>query len=77
MPNLSLVKNATFKGVSIQAAEWMKLSEVVPNDLHAYLMQMKSKGYQVVALEQTSTSIPLQKLSLPPTGKVVLLLGKL
>ena len=76
MPNLSLAKNGTFKSVSIQAAEWMKLSEVVPNDLHAYLVQMKSKGYQVVALEQTSTSIPLQEYTVPSNEKVVLLLGK-
>lgn len=42
-------------------------------DLDHVISDLKDQGYQIVALEQTSKSIPLNKFPLPP--KLVLLLG--
>jgi 23S rRNA (guanosine2251-2'-O)-methyltransferase len=39
------------------------------------LMELKSKGYQVVAVEQVTGSTPLQQFSLPAGKKMVLVFG--
>lgn len=43
------------------------------NDIHATLEKLKRNGYMLVGLEQTSDSIALNKLEIPP--KLALLLG--
>lgn len=49
------------------------LLQVKPKHAHAFLSRLKKEGYAVVGLEQTSTSVSLEKVRLPE--RMVLLLG--
>jgi tRNA G18 (ribose-2'-O)-methylase SpoU len=49
------------------------LLQVKPKHAHTFLSRLKKEGYAVVGLEQTSTSVSLEKVRLPE--RMVLLLG--
>ena len=75
LPSLSLLTNDGFTGVSSTAHKWARI-EVVPRENDAivrYLREMKQRGYELVGLEQTVHSKPLQKARFG--SRVVLVLG--
>lgn len=53
--------------------KWVKVTEVAKKDIADYLCQMREKHYQIVAVEQTSSSKCLSKFKFP--SKTILLLG--
>lgn len=67
-----------FKGVSVTCEGWLPIKEVPPDDILAFIWKCRHKGYVIVGLEQTDTSIDLSNpedtASLPE--KCVLILGR-
>jgi len=76
VPDLSQTKSDTFQGIAVSAGDWLPMSECKPEDLVAYLLQMKRKGYDIVALEQTDSSITLGDVNSHLPEKCVLVLGR-
>jgi len=66
--------SAQFTSISLHAEHWLPIAEVRPDHLEAYLAEQRRRGFQVVAVEQTSTSTSLPQFVWPE--KAVLLLGK-
>ncbi|GMI45310.1 hypothetical protein TrCOL_g13703 [Triparma columacea] len=75
MPDLRISKMDNFKATSVSAERWVNLEECQEKDLFSYLSHHRSLGYKIIAVEQCSTSIPLQSYPFPSHGKVVILLG--
>ncbi|KAJ2950255.1 hypothetical protein O0L34_g11618 [Tuta absoluta] len=72
--SLRHLQDKTFQGLSVSAERWVNVEEVRTGPaLKEYLMKKKAEGYSVVAAEQTSTSVQLQKFKFPK--KTLLLLG--
>jgi len=68
-----LQESPEFKSLAKYSHEWLSTPVVPPADLAGYLQGMKRCGYTIVALEQTSSSVPLQEFAFPE--KVVVVLG--
>jgi hypothetical protein len=66
--------DAQFAPISLSTETWLPIAEVPPDWLLAYLEEQRSLGYQIIAVEQTSTSTTLEEFCWPE--KAVLLLGK-
>lgn len=66
--------DAQFAPISLQTETWLPIIEVPPTWLMAYLEEQRTLGYQIIAVEQTSTSTTLEEFCWPE--KAVLLLGK-
>ena len=60
--------------MALSTEKWLPITEVPPEWLEAYLEEQRSLGYQIIAVEQTSTSTTLEDFIWPE--KAVLLLGK-
>ncbi|GMI04138.1 hypothetical protein TrRE_jg1340 [Triparma retinervis] len=75
MPDLRISKMDNFRSTSVSAERWVKLEECKEKDLGSYLSHHRSLGYSIIAVEQCSTSVPLQSFTFPPHGKVIILLG--
>ncbi|KAG7359263.1 methyltransferase [Nitzschia inconspicua] len=76
VPDLSVTKMDNFKSLSVGAADWIEMEEVNEQNLLPWLLKKKSQGYWIVGLEQTSSSLPIQEISMPRQQPTVLLLGK-
>jgi len=76
LADLSVVKTETFQGIAVSADEWLPMSECKPDVLVPYLTRMRAKGYDVIALEQTDSSITLGDVNSFLPRKCVLVLGK-
>lgn len=72
--DLGVRDDVQFQSISVTAEKWLPMEEVHAEDVKAYLSYMKSKGYAIIALEQTSNSVSLPSFDFPT--KAVLLLGK-
>ena len=70
----SIIKDKEFSAVSVTAENWIPLVECQPHKLSSFLQDKRQDGYTIVAVEQTSDSVPLQNYKFPP--KCVFLLGK-
>jgi tRNA G18 (ribose-2'-O)-methylase SpoU len=65
--------SSSFKSLAMYSHEWLSTPVVPPSELSAFLQRMRLSGYTVVALEQTSSSVPIQEFRFPE--RCVLLLG--
>jgi len=72
--DIRVMQTDDFKGISVNAGDWLQIREVSSNRLVNYLMSMKTQGYLIIGLEQTDSSMNMMSASLP--NKCVLLLGK-
>ncbi len=59
--------------MSVTGEKWLRMLEVKAVDVAGYLTLMKAAGYQIIGLEQTQQSRPLQDFRF--AAKTVLLLG--
>ena len=80
LSDLSVVKSHDFQSISVASAGWMPMREVAyrsneSKDMICYLREMKSKGYQIVGIEQTGGSVGLSNSS-PLSAKCLIVLGK-
>ena len=57
--NSQILESVEFKALSLNAEKWLHIEQVKPTDLQAYLRQKRSQGYECVAAEQTTRSVPL------------------
>lgn len=75
IPDKSVCKMDNFKSVSVGAGEWIDIEQVRPEGLLEWLLRHKAQGYFIFGLEQTASSVALDKMEFPdrPT---ILLLGK-
>eukprot|EP00742_Colponemidia_sp_Colp-10_P013954 GILJ01015798.1.p1 GENE.GILJ01015798.1~~GILJ01015798.1.p1 ORF type:complete len:123 (-),score=18.61 GILJ01015798.1:153-521(-) len=67
-----MVKEDSFKRVSVTAEKWVPLLEVQRRNLSKYLQQKTRDGYTIVGVEQTAHSKPLQTFSFPRNAVLVL-----
>ena len=72
----SVTKSDVFQNIAVTADSWIPMSEVKPKNLLAYLQDMRKKGYEIVGLEQTDSSVILGGADVVLPQKCVLLLGK-
>ncbi|WKX93357.1 hypothetical protein Q1695_010978 [Nippostrongylus brasiliensis] len=68
-----LASDTGFKALSMSSEKKQKIGAVRPESLLEYLGEMRSKGYSVIAAEQTTDSVYLHKFNFPK--KTVLLVG--
>ena len=71
--SLSVLKDPTFQSMAVTAEHWINVLQVTPVELEAYTFQMRKKGYTIVCLEQTHSSVEIQNYKFDP--KTVLILG--
>ncbi len=74
LPNLLVKKQDDFKSISASANDWIEMEECKEEQLLNWLYMKKCKGYEIVGVEQTSSSTCLTKIKFHE--KTVLLLGK-
>lgn len=80
LSDLSVVKSHDFQSISVASAGWMPMREVAyktnqSREMICYLREMKSKGYQIVGIEQTGVSVGLSN-STPLSSRCLIVLGK-
>jgi tRNA G18 (ribose-2'-O)-methylase SpoU len=78
--SLSLLKGDDFKKIAVSAGEHLSFHEVAVAGLRPFCKQLRARGFTVVALEQTSHSLPLHQLRghAPGSGagKIAVVLGR-
>ena len=76
--SMDITHTDEFQGVAVSCTEWLPMEEVSEANLLPFIHRCRQKGYTIVGLEQTETSIdlsdPIQTAQLP--RKCVLILGK-
>lgn len=75
LASLGVVQSDTFQGIAVSCDQWLPMSEVPVHALSVYLTGMRRKGYTILGLEQTDSSIDLGCVTVMPS-KCVLLLGR-
>ena len=75
LANLGVVQSDTFQGIAVSCDQWLPMKEVPVHALSVYLSGMRRKGYTILGLEQTDSSIDLGCVTEMPS-KCVLLLGR-
>ncbi|KAL8452718.1 hypothetical protein Emed_001282 [Eimeria media] len=71
--NMDLLKDSSFRNISVSAHQWLPMVEVEPDALPAYFATLRREGYAIVGLEQTAFSRALGDFSFP--RKTALVLG--
>ncbi|XP_043464072.1 uncharacterized protein LOC122499663 isoform X2 [Leptopilina heterotoma] len=71
--NKMFIENKEFQSLSVTAEKWIKITEVKPQELSKYLLEMKENGWKLIGLEQTINSCTLLEKKFE--RKTVLLLG--
>ena len=74
IPDSKICKMDNFKSISVGAGDWVTIEECKESDLLRWLKQCKKEGYEIIGVEQTSSSKSLSNAKFK--GKSVLLLGK-
>ena len=74
IPNLLVRKQDDFKSISASANDWIEMEECKEEQLLNWLYKKKYEGYEIVGVEQTSSSKCLTRMEFH--DKTVLLLGK-
>ncbi|CAB9504886.1 Probable methyltransferase TARBP1 [Seminavis robusta] len=75
IPDIGVTKMDNFKSFSVAAGDWIEIEECKEENLLMYLRSHRSKGYFIVGLEQTSSSVSLEGFTFP-NQPILLLLGK-
>ena len=75
LASLGVVQSDTFQGIAVSCDQWLPMREVPVHALSVYLSGMRRKGYTILGLEQTDSSIDLGCVTEMPS-KCVLLLGR-
>lgn len=69
-----LEADAEFKQVAVSADRWMPLVEVPPSHVVPYVRERAAEGYEIVAMEQTTSSAPLHRHAF--RKRTVLVIGR-
>mmetsp|Transcript_54532 Transcript_54532/g.122486 ORF Transcript_54532/g.122486 Transcript_54532/m.122486 type:complete len:592 (-) Transcript_54532:161-1936(-) len=73
MPNARIAHDQAFKSMSVTAEKWLPIQEVPRSNVRAYLMELRSRGYELVGVEQTHSSVLLHEYKFAPSGTVLVL----
>jgi len=73
VPNLKIMSDKTFLSMSVTAEKWLPLREVPPEDLRRQLLLWRQRGYELVGVEQTHDSVPLDQWQFAEGGTVLVL----
>lgn len=71
--NKEVVKDKSFKSLSMSSENWLDIEEIKEENLLSYLKKKRLEKYQLIGAEQTANSVKLNSFSMP--YKTVLLLG--
>lgn len=71
--DVKITSNKEFKSLSLSSEKWVDLVEKKERDLIQYLLELKSSGYAIMGLEQTTNSKKLNSYCFPK--RCALLLG--
>eukprot|EP00933_Yihiella_yeosuensis_P032428 TRINITY_DN26021_c0_g1_i1.p1 TRINITY_DN26021_c0_g1~~TRINITY_DN26021_c0_g1_i1.p1 ORF type:complete len:862 (+),score=161.15 TRINITY_DN26021_c0_g1_i1:71-2587(+) len=73
LPNLKVAKEQAFQSISVTAEKWLPLRGVAKGvPLRAQLLELRRKGYAIVGVEQTHTSVPLDRWQFSERTAIVL-----
>lgn len=73
--NKKIVNDSSFQSVSVTSDLWLQIDQVAPGkDLELFLSQKRLDGYDLIGLEQTSSSVQLHKAAFN-RKKCVLVVG--
>lgn len=73
LSDIKIIANKEFKSLSLSSEKWVHITERKEKDLIEYLLNLKTQGYTLIGLEQTTNSQNLDKFIFPK--RCVLLLG--
>jgi len=73
LANQKIIKDQTFQSISVTAEKWLPVKEVPKAALKSYLSELRSRGYQIVGIEQTHNSVIMDKWTY--SGNTAILLG--
>ena len=73
LPSPDVAKDATFQALAVTADEWVPLDFCPPERTAELLLRLRSEGYTIAALEQSSESVVLGSKPLP--ARTALLIG--
>ena len=72
--NAKVTEHDEFQAISVTSERWLPIEECKEADIMDYLRQKKQEGYSILGVEQTSSSVSIEKFTFP--RKCVLVLGK-
>lgn len=71
--DLSLIDTKDFQTVCMTSDKWVKMEQCQTDELVTFVKNLQRDMYTIIAIEQSSTSIPLHKFTFPE--KFALILG--
>nr|CEL70488.1 TPA: RNA methyltransferase, TrmH family domain-containing protein, putative [Neospora caninum Liverpool] len=71
--NLDILNDPQFNTIGVSAHRWLPIEQVAADNVGTYLLDLKSKGYTVVGVEQTGSSEMLENATFE--RKTALVLG--
>ena len=74
--DISVTKTEEFKGIAVSCGAWLPIKEVQESRLISYLKEYRIKGYTIIGLEQSNTSIELGNSNIKLPSHSILLLGR-
>ena len=74
LPDISVVQSKDFQTVCMTSDQWLPITQVEPLDLPSHLTTLRKSHYTIIALEQSSNSLPLHTYTFPL--KVLLVIGE-
>lgn len=72
VPSASLLNSTDFQAVCMTADRWLDIIEVRPDQVTDYLNRMRTDGFRIVAIEQSSSSVTLSRYRFHPNTVLVL-----
>ena len=73
VPSASILDSTDFKNISMTSDRWLTITECKPANLCEQLLQWRMQSFRIVAVEQTSDSVSLERFEF--AKRVVLVLG--
>lgn len=68
----NVLYDQNFMALSMSAEKWITVQQVSRMELMNYLSSQRDDGYAIIAAEQTTDSIPLDKFRFPPKSLILL-----
>jgi tRNA G18 (ribose-2'-O)-methylase SpoU len=73
VPDGAVLTDPQFKAISMTSDKWLEIEPIPPTNLLDFLSARRQEGFRILAVEQTSASVPLQSYTFP--ARFVLVLG--
>jgi len=73
LPNARVVQDQAFKSMSVTAEKWLPIKEVPRASVRAYLLMLRQRGYELIGVEQTHSSVLLNEYKFAASGTALVL----